>query len=62
MRSISPFIAQPSCVHYCLFIVLACARAAAAHLVTGDKDLLALKTYLGIRISATRDFELLFEA
>ena len=42
--------------------VLACAQEAAAdHLVTGDQDLLSLKTHRGIRIITPRDFELLFE-
>lgn len=41
--------------------VLACAREAAAdYLVTGDRDLLAMKAYRGTRIIAPRDFELLF--
>ncbi len=42
--------------------VLACAvEAGAAYLVTGDKDLLAMKKYKGIRIIAPREFELLFD-
>jgi putative PIN family toxin of toxin-antitoxin system len=42
--------------------VLACAVAAAAeHLVTGDKDLLHLKTFKKIRIITPRDVELLFD-
>ncbi len=42
--------------------VLACAvEAAAEYLVTGDKDLLHMKTFKGIRIIAPRDFELLFD-
>ncbi len=42
--------------------VLACAiEAAAAYLVTGDKDLLAMKRYKGIRIITPREFELLFD-
>jgi len=42
--------------------VLACAlEAAAEYLVTGDKDLLHLKTFKGIRIVTPRDFELLFD-
>ena len=42
--------------------VLACAvEAAAEYLVTGDKDLLHMKTYRGIRILTPRDFELLFD-
>ena len=41
--------------------VLACALAADAdYLVTGDKDLLQMKTFRGIRIIAPRAFELLF--
>jgi len=43
--------------------VLACAlEADADYLVTGDKDLLHLKTFRGIRIITPRDFELLFDA
>jgi putative PIN family toxin of toxin-antitoxin system len=43
--------------------VLACAvEAAAEYLVTGDKDLLHMKTYRGIRILTPRDFELLFDS
>jgi len=42
--------------------VLACAmEAEAAYLVTGDKDLLHMKTYKGIRIVTPREFELLFD-
>lgn len=42
--------------------VLACAvEAAVEYLVTGDKDLLALKVFRGIRIITPRDFELLFD-
>lgn len=42
--------------------VLACALGAEAdYLVTGDKDLLVLKTFKDIRIIAPRDFELLVE-
>ncbi|HEX9023739.1 MAG TPA: putative toxin-antitoxin system toxin component, PIN family [Geobacteraceae bacterium] len=42
--------------------VLACALAAEAdYLVTGDDDLLVLKSHRGIKILAPRDFELLFE-
>lgn len=42
--------------------VLACALAGVAdYLVTGDKDLLHLKTFRKIRIIAPRDFELLFD-
>ncbi len=42
--------------------VLACAREAEAdYLVSGDRDLLVLKSYGGTRIVAPRDFELLFE-
>ena len=42
--------------------VLACAvEAAAEYLVTGDKDLLHMKTYKGIRIVMPREFELLFD-
>ena len=42
--------------------VLACAvEAETDYLVTGDKDLLHLKTYRGIRIITPRDFELLFD-
>jgi uncharacterized protein len=44
-------------------IVLACAlEAAVDYLVTGDKDLLILKTFRGIRIVTPRDFELLFDS
>ena len=42
--------------------VLACAAAGEAeYLVTGDKDLLSMKTYKGIRIVTPREFELLFD-
>ena len=42
--------------------ILACAvEAAAEYLVTGDKDLLHMKTYKGIRIVMPREFELLFD-
>jgi putative PIN family toxin of toxin-antitoxin system len=42
--------------------VLACAvEAAADYLVTGDKDLLHMKTFKGIRIVTPREFELLFD-
>lgn len=42
--------------------VLACALGAEAeYLVSGDKDLLQLKTFKGIRILSPRDFELMFE-
>jgi putative PIN family toxin of toxin-antitoxin system len=42
--------------------VLACALAAKAEfLVTGDKDLLTIGIYQGIRIITSRDFELLFD-
>jgi putative PIN family toxin of toxin-antitoxin system len=42
--------------------VLACAmEAAAEYLITGDKDLLHMRTYKGIRILTPRDFELLFD-
>lgn len=41
--------------------VLACAlEADADYLVTGDKDLLQMKAFRGIRIITPRDFELLF--
>ncbi|MDP2156143.1 MAG: putative toxin-antitoxin system toxin component, PIN family, partial [Nitrospirota bacterium] len=41
--------------------ILACALAAEAeYLVTGDADLLVLKSYQGIRIITSRDFEALF--
>ncbi|MBI5102634.1 MAG: putative toxin-antitoxin system toxin component, PIN family [Nitrospirae bacterium] len=41
--------------------VLACACAAKAdYLVTGDDDLLILKSYQGVRIITPRDFEALF--
>lgn len=42
--------------------VLACAvEAEAEYLVTGDRDLLDMKTYKGIRIVTPREFELLFD-
>jgi len=42
--------------------VLACAlEAGADYLVTGDKDLLHLRTFRGIRIITPRDFEMLFD-
>jgi putative PIN family toxin of toxin-antitoxin system len=42
--------------------VLACAlEADADYLVTGDKDLLDLKVFKGIRIITPREFELLFD-
>jgi putative PIN family toxin of toxin-antitoxin system len=42
-------------------LILACARDAVAdHVVTGDKDLLVLKNYEGIRIINSRAFEKLF--
>jgi putative PIN family toxin of toxin-antitoxin system len=42
--------------------VLACAvEAEVEYLVTGDKDLLHMKTFEGIRIITPRDFELLFD-
>jgi len=42
--------------------ILACAvEAAAEYLVTGDKDLLLMKTFKGIRIVTPREFELLFD-
>ncbi|MGE5807809.1 MAG: putative toxin-antitoxin system toxin component, PIN family [Nitrospirota bacterium] len=42
--------------------ILACAlEAGADYLVTGDKDLLQLKLFKGIRIIAPRDFESLFD-
>ena len=42
--------------------VLACAvEAAADYLVTGDKDLLHMKTFKGIPIVTPREFELLFD-
>ena len=42
--------------------VLACAvEAAAEYLVTGDKDLLHMKMFKGIRIVTPREFELLFD-
>lgn len=41
--------------------ILACALAAKAeYLVTGDADLLSLKSYQGIRIITPRDFEAMF--
>jgi putative PIN family toxin of toxin-antitoxin system len=43
--------------------VLACAlEADADYLVTGDKDLLHLKVFRGIRIISPRAFELLFDS
>jgi uncharacterized protein len=43
--------------------VLACAwEGAVDYLVTGDKDLLHLKVFKGIRIIAPREFELLFDS
>ena len=43
--------------------VLACAvEAAVDYLVTGDKDLLHLKVFRGIRIITPREFELLFDS
>ncbi len=43
--------------------VLACAlEAEADYLITGDKDLLHLKVFRGIRIITPRDFELLFDS
>jgi len=42
--------------------ILACAlEAGADYLVTGDVDLLELKTYKGIRIVTPRDFEMFFK-
>lgn len=42
--------------------VLACAAAGRVdYLVTGDKDLLALKRFREVRIVSPREFELLFE-
>ena len=42
-------------------LILACAREAVAdHIVTGDEDLLVLKSYEGISILNPRDFEKLF--
>lgn len=42
-------------------LILACARDAVAdHIVTGDEDLLVLKSYEGISILNPRDFEKLF--
>ena len=42
-------------------LILACARDAVAdHIVTGDEDLLVLKSYEGISILNPRDFETLF--
>ena len=42
--------------------VLACALGTAArYLVSGDKDLLQIKTFKGIRIVSPREFELLFD-
>jgi len=41
--------------------ILACAlEAEVDYLVTGDADLLELKTFKGLRIITPRDFELLF--
>ena len=41
--------------------IIACAVAAkAGYLVTGDTDLLALKSYQGVKIITPRDFEALF--
>lgn len=41
--------------------IIACALAAkAAYLVTGDSDLLELKSYKGVMIITPRDFEALF--
>ena len=41
--------------------VIACAVAAKAdYLVTGDSDLLELKSYRGVKIATPRDFEALF--
>jgi len=43
--------------------VLACAwEGAVDYLVTGDKDLLDLKVFKGIRIITPRNFELLFDS
>lgn len=43
--------------------VLACAlEAAVDYLVSGDKDLLALKKFRGTRIITPREFELLFDS
>jgi putative PIN family toxin of toxin-antitoxin system len=43
--------------------VLACAlEAGADYFVTGDKDLLHLKMFRGVRIITPRDFELLFDS
>jgi len=42
--------------------VLACAtNAQVDYIVTGDKDLLVIREYEGIKIISPRDFELLFE-
>jgi putative PIN family toxin of toxin-antitoxin system len=42
--------------------ILACAvESGAAYLVTGDKDLLAMKKYKRTRIITPREFELLFD-
>ncbi len=42
-------------------VILACAlEAGADYLVTGDVDLLELKTFKGIRIVTPRDFEMIF--
>lgn len=41
--------------------ILACALGTGAgYLVTGDEDLLELKTFKGVRIVTARDFEMLF--
>lgn len=40
--------------------VLACATAKADYLVTGDSDLLVIKSYRSIKIVTPRDFEALF--
>jgi len=41
--------------------ILACAVAhEAQYIVTGDKDLLVLGTFRGVKIVSPRDFELLF--
>ena len=41
--------------------IIACAAAAKAdYLVTGDSDLLVIRTYQGIKIVTPRDFEALF--
>lgn len=42
--------------------VISCALASSAHyIVTGDKDLLTIKEYKGIKIISPRDFELFFD-